>query len=143
MSGIDYQKQEQDYCCNATIIILGSGASATHGRSGVCVLAKHLIANPDTLALPAAEVEAGGGFCQFLLDGVDLESALHPVAVTEELTSGTITATGPLISSEDVQILRDRLHNQAMCSLSKLWFLKQCEQPENNSTDNRLRAMHS
>lgn len=120
MSGIDYQKQAQDYYHKAPLIILGSGASAAHGMSGMGALAKHLIAHTDTARLSATELEAWEKFCKVLKDGVDLESALHQVAVTEELTSRIIGATWSLISSEDIQIFRDSLQNEAMFPLSRL-----------------------
>ncbi|MGO4814223.1 SIR2 family protein [Cupriavidus sp. 2MCAB6] len=120
MSGIDYQKQAQDYYHKAPLIILGSGASAAHGMSGMGALAKHLIAHTDTAGLSAAEMEAWEKFCQVLNDGVDLESALHQVAVTEELTSRIIKTTWSLISSEDIQIFHESLQNQAMFPLSRL-----------------------
>lgn len=120
MPGVDYQKQAQDYYGKAPLIILGSGASAAHGMSGMGALAKYLVANTDTSGLSASEILAWGKFCQVLLDGVDLESALHQVAVTEELTSRIITATWTLISSEDIQVFHYSLQNQAMFPLSRL-----------------------
>ncbi len=42
MSNINYEKQAQDYYGKAPIIILGSGASAAHGMSGMGALAQHL-----------------------------------------------------------------------------------------------------
>ncbi len=120
MSGIDYQKQAQDYYSKAPLIILGSGASAAHGMSGMSALATHLVTNTDTSDLSAAEIEAWRKFCQVLLDGVDLESALHQVAVTEELTSRIIKSTWSLISAEDVEIFHKSLQNQAMFPLSRL-----------------------
>ena len=120
MSDLNFEKQAQDYYGKAPLIILGSGASAAHGMSGMGALAKHLVANTDTSGLSAAEIEAWEKFCRVLLDGVDLESALHQVAVTEELTSRIITATWSLISSEDIQIFHDSLQNQAMFPLSRL-----------------------
>ena len=47
MPELDYQKQVQDYYSRAPVIILGSGASAAHGMSGMGALASHLIANTD------------------------------------------------------------------------------------------------
>ncbi|MDH1803388.1 hypothetical protein N5D73_04625 [Aeromonas caviae] len=37
MSDVNYEKQAQDYYSKAPIIILGSGASAAHGMSGMWV----------------------------------------------------------------------------------------------------------
>ncbi|MFG0542141.1 SIR2 family protein [Pseudomonas sp. YQ_5] len=120
MSDLNFQKQAQDYYSKAPLIILGSGASSAHGMSGMWKLAKHLVANTDIAGLSANEIEAWGKFCQVLEAGVDLESALHQVAVTDELTSRIIKATWSLISSEDIQIFHESLQNQAMFPLSRL-----------------------
>lgn len=120
MSDLNFEKQAQDYHGKAPLIILGSGASAAHGMSGMGKLAKHLVENIDTSDLPAGEIDAWDKFCQFLLGGVDLETALHQVAVTEELTSRIITATWELINSEDMQVFHDSLQNPDIFPLSKL-----------------------
>lgn len=120
MSEVNYQKQAQDYYNKAPLIILGSGASAAHGMSGMAALAKHLATNTDISELSAGEVEAWEKFCQVLKDGVDLESALHQVAVTDELTSRIIKTTWSLINAEDIQIFNKSLQNQAMFPLSLL-----------------------
>ncbi|WP_244158891.1 hypothetical protein [Azotobacter beijerinckii] len=90
---MDFHKQAQDYYSNAPLIILGSGASAAYGLSGMGALAKHLVAHTDVSALSAAELEAWEGFCQVLKGGIDLEAALHQVAVSEALTARIIQAT--------------------------------------------------
>lgn len=120
MSGLNFEKQAQDYYNKAPLIILGSGASAAHGMSGMWALAKHLVAYTDTAGLSAGEIEAWEKFCQVLDAGVDLESALHQVAVTDELTSRIIKATWSLINAEDIHIFNESLQNQAMFPLSRL-----------------------
>lgn len=120
MVKINYQKQAQDYYGKAPLIILGSGASAAHGISGMGALAKHLVTHTETSGLSAAEVEAWNKFCQVLEKGVDLESALLQVAVTEEITSRIIKATWLLISTEDIKLFRKSLQNQSMFPLSRL-----------------------
>jgi hypothetical protein len=120
MPGIDFQKQAQDYYNKAPLIILGSGASAAHGMSGMGALATHLIKHTDTKGLSAAELGAWGEFCQVLNGGVDLESALHEVAVSEELTSRIVETTWSLINSEDMKIFNESLQNQTMFPLSRL-----------------------
>lgn len=120
MSAVNFEKQAQDYYGKAPLIILGSGASAAHGMSGMGALANHLVVNTDTSDLSADENEAWKKFRQVLLDGIDLESALHQVAVTEKLTARIITATWSLISSEDIKIFHDSLYNQAMFPLGRL-----------------------
>lgn len=120
MADLNFEKQAQDYYNKAPLIILGSGASAAHGMSGMWALANHLVANTDISGLSDAETEAWNKFCQVLKDGVDLESALHKVAVTEELTSRIIKATWSLINAEDIHIFHESLQNQAMFPLSRL-----------------------
>lgn len=120
MSDLNFEKQAQDYYYKAPLIILGSGASAAHGMSGMGALAKHLVAHTDIAGLSDPEIEAWKKFCLVLKDGVDLESALHRVAVSEELTSRIIKTTWSLINSEDIQIFQQSLQNQAMFPLSRL-----------------------
>ncbi|WP_386079077.1 SIR2 family protein [Vreelandella sp. F11] len=120
MPDLNYQKQAQEFYGKAPVIILGSGASAAHGMSGMWALANHLIAHTDVSGLSAHELEVWEKFCQVLGDGVDLESALHQVAPSEELTSRIIKATWMLINSEDIEIFRKSLQDNTMFSLSRL-----------------------
>ncbi|HGK8961115.1 TPA: SIR2 family protein [Pseudomonas aeruginosa] len=120
MSDLNYQKQAQDYYGKAPVIILGSGASAAHGMSGMGALAKHLVAHTDVSGLSAAELEVWEKFCQVLSNGIDLESALHQVTATEELTSRIVKATWALIKSEDIEIFQKSLQNTEIFPLSRL-----------------------
>ena len=120
MPDVNYSKQAQDYYSKAPLIILGSGASAAHGISGMGALAKHLVANIDISGLTDGEIVAWEKFCEILGAGVDLESALHQVAVTEALTSIIIKATWSLINAEDIQIFIESLQNKTMFPLSRL-----------------------
>lgn len=117
---LKFEKQAQDYYNQAPLIILGSGASAAHGMSGMWALAQHLVANTDISKLSAGETETWGNFCQVLNAGVDLESALHQVAVTAELTSRIIQSTWSLINAEDIKVFNESLQNQGMFPLSRL-----------------------
>lgn len=120
MPDVNYQKQAQDYYGKAPVIILGSGASAAYGMSGMGALANHLIANTDIAGLNAAEIETWEKFCQLLKDNVDLETALHQVNASGELTARIVKATWMLISSEDIEIYQKSLQNKAMFPLSRL-----------------------
>src|SRR5690625_2554180 len=51
---------------------------------------------------------------------VSLETALHQVAVSDELTSRIIKSTWMLIASEDREVFRKSLNNHAMFPLSRL-----------------------
>lgn len=120
MSVFDYQKQAQDFHSKAPLIILGSGASAAHGMSGMGALAKHLIEHADISGLSEVDSDAWGSFCELLKEGVDLETALHRVTVSEELTSKIIKATWALIHAEDISIFQKSLYTRAMFPLSRL-----------------------
>lgn len=120
MPDLNYQKQAQEYYGKAPVIIMGSGASAAYGMSGMWALAKHLIAQTDVSGLSAPELEVWKHFCQVLGSGVDLESALHQVATSEELTSRIVKATWSLINSEDIKIFQNSLQDSGMFSLSRL-----------------------
>lgn len=114
MSNVNYEKQAQDYYGKAPIIILGSGASAAHGMSGMWALAKHLIEKTDVSELSEEELECWGIFCQKLTDGVDLETALHQVNVSKELTNRIINSTWSLINFEDCNVFDNALQNTEM-----------------------------
>lgn len=120
MSSIDYEKQAQDYYSKTPIIVLGSGASAAHGMSGMGALAQHLIKETDVSELSDAEMKCWEVFCQTLAAGVDLEKALHQVNVSEELTRRIINSTWSLINSEDSHIFNSSLQNTTMFPLSRL-----------------------
>ena len=120
LSEFNYQKQAQDFYGKAPVIILGSGASAAHGMSGMWALANHLVTNADISGLSPAEIETWKKFCQLLKDNVDLEAALHQVTASEELTSRIVKATWTLINSEDSEIFQRSLQDSAMFPLSRL-----------------------
>lgn len=72
-------KQAQDYYKNTPVIILGSGASAAFGMSGMWKLAEHLMANVDVVELHDNEQASWHNFCEKLKANIDLETALHDV----------------------------------------------------------------
>lgn len=120
MPEAEYQKQAQDYYGRAPLIILGSGASAAHGMSGMSALAKFLVEQTDISRLSNPEITSWEKFCQILENGTDLESALQQVAISEVLTSRIIKSTWTLINSEDVEIFQKSLQNNSMFPLSRL-----------------------
>lgn len=120
MPDLNYQKQAQDFYGKAPVIIMGSGASAAYGMSGMWALANYLVENTDISGLNAAEDETWAKFSQLLKDNVDLESALHQVTASEELTSRIVKSTWTLINSEDSEIFQRSLQDSAMFPLSKL-----------------------
>lgn len=120
MSGLNYLKQAQDFYGKAPVIILGSGASAAHGMSGMRALANHLVENTDVSGLNAAEIETWDEFCQLLKDNVDLEAALYRVTASEELTLRVVKSTWELINSEDSEIFKSSLEDNAMFPMTRL-----------------------
>jgi hypothetical protein len=120
LSEPNFQKQAQDYHGKAPVIILGSGASAAHGMSGMWALAQHLVANTDLSNLSKIELEVWEKFCQLLKEDVDLESALHQVSASEELTARIVKSTWSLINSEDLNMFQESLQNTSAFPLSRL-----------------------
>lgn len=120
MSDLNYQKQAQDFYGKAPVIILGSGASAAHGMSGMQALANHLVTHTNISNLSVTEIDAWKNFCHLLQTNVDLEAALHQVTASEELTSRIVRATWDLINSDDIKIFQESLQNNAMFPLSRL-----------------------
>lgn len=120
LSELNYQKQAQDFYGNAPVIILGSGASAAYGMSGMWALAKHLVTNTDLSGLSPAEIEAWEKFRLLLDRKVDLEAALHQITASEELTSRIVKSTWTLINAEDSQVFQKSLKNNGMFPLSSL-----------------------
>lgn len=104
---VDYEKQAQDYYGKVPLIVLGSGASAAHGLSGMSALAKHLIANTDASGLSPADEAGWKSFCSILHSGIDLETALHQVSISEDLTRRVIQATWSLIGTEDLKLFSE------------------------------------
>lgn len=60
MPVFDYQKQAQDYYSKVPAIVLGSGASAAHGMSGMGTLATHLQANTSLSGLAESDLKVWG-----------------------------------------------------------------------------------
>lgn len=83
-------------------------------------LAKHLIKNTDISNLSAGDATSWIIFCQKLSSGVDLEKALHELALSEDLTFRIIRATWSLINDEDCKIFKASLQNSAMFPLTRL-----------------------
>ncbi|MGI9575809.1 SIR2 family protein [Alloalcanivorax xenomutans] len=120
MADVNYKKQAQDYYAKAPTIILGSGASAAHGMSGMGELADYLVAHMDVSNLSTVDLDVWENFCGILADNVGLESALHKVSASEELTSRIVNATWNLINKEDLDVFQRSLQDNDMFPLSRL-----------------------
>ena len=117
---MDYVKQAQSYYSKSPTIILGSGASAAHGLSGMGALAEHLIASVETADFDRDETESWSEFTTLLNDKVDLESALHQVRLSPRVNGCIVNATWELLSNEDYQLHRECLLNNNILPLGKL-----------------------
>lgn len=120
MSEFDYQKQAQEYHGKVPLIILGSGASAAYGMSGMGALANHLIKNVDVSNFTPADSSAWESFCEVLNDGVDLEAALQKVTVSDTVTDKIISSTWALINQEDIEIFQKSLQRNDFFMLTHL-----------------------
>ncbi|MYN30042.1 hypothetical protein [Duganella levis] len=98
-------KQAQDYYNHSPVIILGSGASAAYGLSGMGALATHLIDTVDVSSEHPEAQKSWSSFCELLNDGVDLESALHKITLPSGITTKVVLATWELLNPQDLSIL--------------------------------------
>lgn len=117
---MSFEKQAQDYYSKAPVIILGSGASAAYGMSGMGKLADYLIEHTDVSDLLEEEQNNWGEFCNALNSGIDLETALHQIQVSQALTDKIINHTWTLINKEDLDIFKNRLECNEPFSLGIL-----------------------
>lgn len=120
MPVFDYQKQAQDYYSKVPAIVLGSGASAAHGMSGMGNLATHLQAHTSLSGLAESDLEVWKKFCGMLAAKTDLESALQQVTASEELTGRIVSATWDLISVEDSNVFKQSLLDPGFFPLSRM-----------------------
>lgn len=113
-------KQAQDYYKNTPVIILGSGASAAFGMSGMWKLAQHLMDNVNAADLSESEQTSWHMFCEKLRDGIDLETALHDVQLSQELTKRVVYETWKLLSPEDITVFEKSLNDTSLFPLGRL-----------------------
>lgn len=117
---MSYEKQAQDYYGKAPLIVLGSGASAAYGMSGMGALADYLINSIDISGFTSNDESSWSHFCKALKSGIDLEAALHQVAMSEELTEEIIKSTWSLINNEDLEVFNNSLRGSEHYGLGKL-----------------------
>ncbi len=114
------EKQAQEYSGKVPLIVLGSGASAAYGLSGMWALSQHLIASIDSTSLSFEEQKSWEEFCSLLHNGTDLETALHKVQMSAELTQKIINITWQLIHTEDINIYKNFIEGKCVFSLGRL-----------------------
>lgn len=120
MSEFDFFAQAQKYYQKSPVIILGSGASAAFGLSGMGELSKHLVSTVDTSGLDGEELEAWERFKALLESGTDLESALHEIRLSETLTDAVVGATWNLLNPQDLEVFKSSLLGTNEFPLAKL-----------------------
>lgn len=113
-------KQAQSYYKEMPVIILGSGASAAHGVSGMQPLSEFIVKSVDVADFNDADMAAWDNFCGLLLAGVDLEGALHQVALSPTTTQKIISATWNFLAPQDRKIFDDSINDENYFPLGKL-----------------------
>ncbi|MES9821747.1 MAG: hypothetical protein ABW147_14390, partial [Candidatus Thiodiazotropha sp.] len=89
MTEFNYQKQAQGHYAEAPVTILGSGASMVFGLPSMGELANYIKSNTDTAQIPGDQLGNWTEFCGLLDTSVDLETALHQVNFSQEITQLT------------------------------------------------------
>lgn len=109
----------------APVIILGSGASAAHAIPGMWPLADHLLGLPGVSNPDTDEEAEWASFSKKLSDGVDLESALGAVRLSQKQTAyiavGTRAFLLPFDETVFAKIVADR-HCLPLARLYKYLF---------------------
>ncbi len=113
-------KQAQDYYKLAPVIILGSGASAAFGMSGMWDLAQYLVKTVDVSTEDVAIREGWEECCGLLNAGVDLESALQKVNLNPAVTAKVVRATWDLLNPQDLAVFYSSMTNNALFPLGRL-----------------------
>ncbi|MEB7742382.1 SIR2 family protein [Escherichia coli] len=120
MSEFDYAKQAQRYYQQVPTIILGSGASAAFGVSGMGDLARHLLKSIDLDSSDEASKGKWQQFAEMLNSGKDLETALHEVRLPTELTEQIVRLTWELLNPQDINVFNQSIQQPDYFPLSTL-----------------------
>ena len=116
------KKQAQDYCCyKIPTVIIGSGASAAFGLSGMGALATHLQNN---VTPTGDDQNTWDEICTLLKDGIDLETALLQKDLTENLRRQVVSATWELLNPQDIQAFSQSLQDDNYFPLGR--FFRHC-----------------
>ena len=107
----------QDSMAKIPVIVIGSGASAAYGIAGMWQLAEFL---KQEICPTQDEVEGWMEFKRQLEEGVDLETALHKVDLSERLEREVVLKTRELILPQDIEIRKKAILGQVDLHLSTL-----------------------
>jgi len=113
-------KQAQEYYGNSPAIILGSGASASFGLSGMGKLGDHLLNTVDTSHFNSEEETAWQAFRDELVKKNDLENALQKVQLPPSISKIIVEETWRLLNPEDLNVFYRSLYNRNLFPLGKL-----------------------
>lgn len=122
MSDLDkVSKQAQSYYKETPLIILGSGASAAFNMSGMWDLSQHLVKDISVDDCSSEDQSLWAEFCELLNNDIDLESALHQVTLSKELTNRVVLSTWELLVLEDLDVFNSSISNKKLFALGKLF----------------------
>lgn len=113
--------QAQNYCSRIPTMIIGSGASAAFGLSGMGALATHLQNN---VSPTDDDKKIWEDICTLLKNGIDLESALLQKDLTEDLRQQAVKETWALLNPQDIQAFNQSLQKDDYFPLGQ--FLQYC-----------------
>jgi hypothetical protein len=120
MAVVDFVKQAQKYFQKFPTIILGSGASAPFGLSGMESLASHLVKHFDVTNVDDDDLVLWKLFVGSLNAGKDLETALDDVRLSPALTSQVVKLTWELLNPQDIEVFKHSLQQADFFALSKV-----------------------
>lgn len=107
----------QQCLSSVPVIVLGSGASAAYGLAGMAQLAQHLV---NSISPEPVHLSKWNELKRLLASGVDLETALHQVAIPEPLEKKIINSTRELILQQDMDAFHSVLSGDIRLPLGEL-----------------------
>lgn len=113
-------RQAQEYYSQVPVIILGSGASAAFNMSGMWKLAQHLQQKVDVTGMNGVDQALWHEFCELLNNNIDLETALHKVSISPELTKNIVSSTWELLAPEDLQVFYESMFQNNFFPLGRI-----------------------
>lgn len=113
-------KQAQEYYGNSPAIILGSGASASFGLSGMGKLGNHLLNTVDESSFNGDENTAWQAFKKELEKKNDIENALQKVQLPPSISKIVVEETWRLLNPEDLNVFYKSLNDRNLFPLGKL-----------------------
>jgi hypothetical protein len=108
-------------CISAVpVIVLGSGASATHGIPGMWKLGEHLAASSPPATLGKADFAGWNEFCD-RLKSTDLEAALTEVSLSASVTQHVVSTTWDFLNPYDLKVFESVVQDRRALPLTRLF----------------------